>query len=155
MLIKEAGKLILKASTEPVVYDGVTLVLEEEGLNAKLGGKDKKEVKFKEPDTPASSAVPSASTSTSAAGDTNASTSQAAFVPRAAMRGRTRPRAGLGTKRGGVGRGETGGVKEAPKFVQSTSGASGAAASGPDKDGSGEKNGLGQDAFRQMLAGKK
>lgn len=126
-------------------------MLEEEGLNAKLGGKDKKEVKFKEPDTPASSGVPSTSTSTSVAGDTNASTSQAAFVPRAAMRGRSRPRAGLGTKRGGVGSGETGGVKEAPKFVQSTSSANEATASGPDTDGSGEKSGLGQDAFRKII----
>jgi hypothetical protein len=117
------------------VYDGVTLQLSEEG--------------FKD----ASDRVLALSTKEKAKGELGSGM----FVPRAAMGGRSRPRAGLGSSNRSksvnaalTAAGTTSEkTKAASKFVSQEK-------KSPGSNGNDSKeDGLGQDAFRQLLAGNK
>lgn len=90
---------------------------------------------------------------------TPASTVEQPFIPRAAMSGKSRPRAGLGSsKRSRMTEQATGSsqTRDAPKFISEDRSQQKAAADADVSKSSGaQPAGLGQDAFRQMLAGKK
>jgi hypothetical protein len=127
------------------VYDGVTLQLSEESLrdSASTSGAAKKDK------------AKTDSAEGSGAASASSKVAEPAFIPRAAMAGKSRPRAGLGSsnrsKRTGASTSTA--TKEAPKFVSGE--ASQTAGASNTQSNEGQSSGLGQDAFRQMLAGKK